>query len=143
MSTVEQILEHKGRAIWKVRPDTSVLDALGMMADKGAGALLVMSGDQLVGIFSERDHARKGVLQGRDPRHTPVSAVLTRPVLCVSPDHTVEECMALMTEKRHRHLPVQVEGRIVGVVSIGDVVRAIISEQQFVIAQLEHYIAGV
>ena len=143
MNTVEQILEHKGKATWSVSPDTSVLDALKVMADRGVGALLVMSGSQLVGIFSERDHARKGVLQGRDPKKTPVSLVLTRRVLCVSPQHTVQECMALMTDKRIRHLPVQVEDRIVGVISIGDVVRAIISTQQFVIEQLEHYIAGV
>lgn len=142
MVTVSQCLKSKGQAVWTTRPDVSVYEALEMMAEKDIGALLVMDGDRLVGIFSERDYARKVILQGKSSRDTWVSEIMTPKVVYVRPQHTIEECMALMTEKRIRHLPVLDGERLVGVISIGDVVKAIISEQKFVIEQLEHYITG-
>lgn len=142
MVTVSQCLKSKGQAVWTTRPDISVYEALEMMAEKDIGALLVMDGDRLVGIFSERDYARKVILQGKSSRDTWVSEIMTPKVVYVRPQHTIEECMALMTEKRIRHLPVLDGEHLVGVISIGDVVKAIISEQKFVIEQLEHYITG-
>jgi CBS domain-containing protein len=142
MVTVNQCLQQKGRQIYTTRPDVSVYEALEMMAEKDIGALLVLEGEKLVGIFSERDYARKVILQGKSSRDTWVKEIMTPRVVCVRQEQTIEECMALMTEKRVRHLPVLEGERLVGLISIGDVVKAIISEQKFVIEQLEHYITG-
>jgi CBS domain-containing protein len=142
MVTVSQCLQSKGGEIWSTRPDVSVYQALEMMAERDIGALLVLDGEKLVGIFSERDYARKVILQGKSSRDTWVSEIMTSRVVFVRPEHTIEECMALMTDKHIRHLPVLDGERLVGVISIGDVVKAIISEQKFVIEQLEHYITG-
>ena len=144
MHTVGQILRKKGHDIWSVDPDTTVYEALQMMADKNVGALVVLDNGELVGIFSERDYARKIVLQGKTSRQTAVREIMTSRVNCVHPEQTTDECMALMTAKHIRHLPVLDEDeRLVGVISIGDVVKAIISDQEFVIEQLENYIKGV
>lgn len=131
-----------GRQVWSIDPDASVLEALRLMADKDIGALLVMQGGRLAGIFSERDYARKIILQGKTSRETCVRDVMTTPVIAVSPDQSIEHCMALMTNKHIRHLPVLEEDQVVGVISIGDVVKEIIAEQEFVIQQLENYITG-
>jgi CBS domain-containing protein len=128
--------------VYTIRPDETVYEAVKKMADKGIGALLVTDGDRITGIVTERDYARKTVLAGRSSKETPVAVIMTRDVLCVSPQQTNEECMALMTENRVRHLPVLDRGKLIGLVSIGDLVKDIISEQQFIIEQLEHYIAG-
>lgn len=142
MRTVGDLLEHKGRGVHAVAPDTMVFEAVREMAEQAIGALLVMDGDKLVGILSERDYARKCVLKNRSSRDTKVADIMTCEVVCSTPAQTVEECMALMTEKRIRHLPVIEGGRVIGIVSIGDLVKAIISEQKFIIEQLEHYIAS-
>jgi len=143
MKTVSDLLRVKGNQVWSIGPDATVYDALTLMAEKDVGALLVLDNvGQLVGILSERDYARKIVLKGKTSRETPVREIMTKKVLWVRPDQTIEEIMALMTNKRIRHLPVLEEGRLVGVISIGDVVRAIISEQEFMIEQLENYITG-
>jgi CBS domain-containing protein len=143
MHTVNQILQSKqSQAVHSIGPAASVYDALKLMADQGIGALLVMEGKQIVGIVSERDYARKIVLLGRASKDTPVRAIMTSPVMYVEPDHTNEQCMALMTENRLRHLPVIEEGELIGLISIGDLVKDIISEQQFIIRQLELYIMG-
>lgn len=140
--TVNQLLQIKGREVWSVTPDTSVFDALKVMAEKNIGALLVVEGGQLAGIFSERDYARKVILKGKSSKEMSVREVMTDKVDCVHPSETVRGCMALMTEKHHRHLPVLEEGKVVGMISIGDVVKAIISDQEFTIGQLENYITG-
>ncbi len=140
MKTVAQMLKLKSAAVISIRPDATVLDALKLLADKDVGAVLVMDGQRLVGIVSERDYARKVALKGRSSGDTPVSEIMTREVIVVTPTHTNEECMALMTEKRARHLPVIENGRVAGVLSIGDLVKDVISEQQFIINQLERYI---
>ena len=142
MKTVKEILEAKGSEIWSVHPSDTVLDSLRLMADKGIGSLLVMDGEKLMGIVTERDYARKVILEGKSSKDTSVSDVMTRKVLCVSPERTVDECMALMTDKRARHLPVVDHKRVVGVVSIGDLVKTLINEQQILIDQLQHYISG-
>ena len=142
MKTVKDLLKGKGYDIWSVAPDDSVYDALKLMADKNVGAVLVISADCLVGILSERDYAREVIFKGKLPEDTPVEEIMTEKVLWVRPDQTVEECMALMTNKRVRHLPVFEGEQLIGVISIGDVVKAIISEQEFMIEQLEHYITG-
>ena len=142
MNTVNQILDQKGRTVFTIEPDASVYDAIAMMADKQIGALPVMEGDKLIGLITERDYARKVFLQGRSSPDTKVREIMTDRVMVVSPDLTTEECMALMTDKRFRHLPVVEDGELVGVVSIGDMVKAIISEQRFTIEQLEHYISS-
>jgi CBS domain-containing protein len=143
MKTVEQILRAKGNAFWFVAPDTMVYDALKLMAEKDVGALLVLeSGTRLLGIISERDYARKVILKGKSSLDTPVAEVMTRPVVAVKPQQTVEECMAVMTAKRIRHLPVLVAEQVVGVVSIGDLVKASLDEKDFLIKQLENYITG-
>ena len=144
MHTVGQILRRKGHDIWSISPDAMVYEALELMADKNIGALVVLENDELVGIFSERDYARKVVLQGKTSRQTEIREVMTSRVNCVHPEQTTDECMALMTAKHIRHLPVLDEDEsLVGVISIGDVVKAIISDQEFVIEQLENYIKGV
>jgi CBS domain-containing protein len=142
MGTVLQILQTKGSQIYSIGPDRTVFEALKLMADRQIGALLVMEGDKLVGIVTERDYARKIALENRSSRDTLVRDVMTRRVLCVRPEQTIEECMALMTDKRNRHLPVVDHKRVIGVLSIGDLVKAIIGEQKFVIEQLQHYISG-
>jgi CBS domain-containing protein len=142
MHTVKQLLESKGHDVWSVSPDTSVLDAIKQMADKGVGALLVLDDGKPVGIVSERDYARKVILQGRSSQDTPVREIMTTPVVCARPDLSVEECMAIMTDKRVRHLPVMEGDQLLGMISIGDLVKAIIADQQFIIKQLERYIAG-
>ena len=140
MKTVREILEAKSHKLLSISPQTSVLDALKLMADKDVGALVVLDGGRLAGIFSERDYARKVILHGKSSKATPVSEIMTHKVVCVRPDQSVEECMALMTDKRIRHLPVLEDRKVIGVISIGDVVKEVISEQRFVIEQLEHYI---
>jgi CBS domain-containing protein len=142
MRTVESILSTKGRNVWSISPDATVYEALELMAEKGIGTLLVLEEGQVAGIFSERDHVRKVDLKGRTARDTRVGEVMTTRVAYVNPQQTLEECMALMTEKRFRHLPVLNGDELAGVVSIGDIVKAIISEQDFVIQQLENYIRG-
>jgi CBS domain-containing protein len=142
MGTVREILDAKGHEVYSIAPDRMVYDAILMMADKEIGALLVMDRDKLAGIVTERDYARKIVLTGRSSRETPVRDVMTTRVLCARPDQTIEECMALMTDKRSRHLPIVDHKRVVGVVSIGDLVKAVIREQRFVIEQLQLYITG-
>jgi len=142
MVTVRQYLRIKGAQVWTTRPDDTVYEALQLMAEKDIGALLVVKGEQLVGIFSERDYARKIALHGLSSKDTLVGEIMTSRVVYVLPENTIEECMALMTENRFRHLPVIEEGRLVGLISIGDVVKSIISEQKFVIRQLEQYIMG-
>jgi len=142
METVRHLLQDKGNQVWSIQPGASVYEALERMAERDIGALLVMDGDSLEGIFSERDYARKIVLHGKSSADTPVSDVMTSKVVCIGPDHRIENCMALMTEKHIRHLPVLEDGKVVGVVSIGDVVKEVIAEQEFVIEQLENYITG-
>jgi len=140
MKTVAQMLKLKAAGIVSVRPEVPVLEALKVLADKDVGAVLVMDGERLLGIVSERDYARKVALKGKSSSSTPVSEIMTREVVCVTPAQTNEDCMALMTGKRLRHLPVIDGERVLGVLSIGDLVKDAISEQQFIIEQLEHYI---
>lgn len=142
MRTVRELLETKGREVWTISPDNTVFEALKQMADKNIGALIVMEGTRMAGIFSERDYARKVVLHGKFSRDLPVSEIMTREVYSVTPEHSLKECMAVMTQGRFRHLPVFVGEKLVGVVSIGDVVKALLSEQDFMIAQLENFISG-
>ena len=140
--TVRDVLERKGSDIWSIAPDASVYDAIELMADKGIGALLVTEGERLCGIVSERDYARKVVLKGRSSSDTQVKDIMTARVLYVGRERSIEECMALMTEKRVRHLPVMEDDRLIGILSVGDVIKAIISKQEFIIEQLEDYIKG-
>jgi CBS domain-containing protein len=140
MKTVAQILKLKPAGVISIRPDVPVIDALKLLVDNDVGAIFVMDGPRLVGIFSERDYARKVALKGKSSADTIVSEIMTREVVFVTPAQTNEQCMALMTEKRTRHLPVIDNGQVVGVLSIGDLVKDAISEQQFIIDQLEHYI---
>jgi CBS domain-containing protein len=143
MTTVRELLNSKGHAVYTIAPEASVYDALQLMADRNVGAVLVTDpSGRLVGILSERDYARKVVLRGHTSRETPVSAIMTEDVLCIPPEMTLEDCMGLMTHRRVRHLPVTERERPVGMVSIGDVGRAMIENQGFVIAQLEKYICG-
>ena len=142
MINVRHILQEKGGGLWSVSPETIVFDALQLMAEKNCGALVVLEGERLVGIFSERDYARKIILKGRKSRETTVSEIMSTEVTFVHPGQSVDECMALMTEKRIRHLPVVDQDKLLGVISIGDVVKAVISEREFTIKQLENYITG-
>jgi len=142
MATVRDMLRTKGFEIWSVAPDTSVYDALKLMAEKNIGAVLVMEAGELVGILSERDYARKVALVGKTPAETPARDIMTDRVICVRPEESAEEVMALMTEKKVRHLPVLEGEQLAGVISIGDVVKATIEQQEFIIEQLEHYIRG-
>jgi CBS domain-containing protein len=143
MHTVAQILQAKhDRAIYTIAPTAMILDAIKLMAEKSIGALLVMENRKIVGIVTERDYARKVILMGRSSSNTPVNDIMTSSVMYVRPDQTNMECMALMTENRLRHLPVIDNGELAGLISIGDLVKDIISEQQFIIEQLEHYIRG-
>jgi CBS domain-containing protein len=140
--TVSALLHHKGSDIWSVPPETTVFEAIKLMADKNIGALLVMSGGKLVGIFSERDYTRKVVLQGKTSRETRVREIFSTEVISVGPHHSVEECMKLMTEHRVRHLPVVEGEKVVGLISIGDLVNWIISIQSAQIDQMAQYISG-
>jgi len=140
MTYVSQLLDRKGRAMYSVEPEDPVLEAIQLVADHHVGALLVMKGGTLVGIVSERDYARKVILMGRSSAETPVWQIMSSPVLTVSPRHSVQDCMELMTEHRVRHLPVVESDRVVGVVSIGDLVKAVIQDQRETIEQLESYI---
>ena len=141
-TTVRQLINRKGNAVWSTQPDATVFEALSLMAEKGIGAILVFEDHNLVGIFSERDYARKVILKGRSSSNTAVGEIMTKKVLVVNPNQSMNECMALMTDKHIRHLPVMEDNSVIGIISIGDVVKEIISEQEFVINQLEHYITG-
>ena len=140
MTTVRQLLDRKDRAVFSVGPETPVLEAIRAMAEHHIGALLVMKGEVLAGIVSERDYARKVILLGRSSSDTPVRDIMTTPVLTVAPETSVEQCMQLVTDRRVRHLPVVEAGRVIGMVSIGDLVKAVIAAQQQQIEQLESYI---
>lgn len=140
MKTVREMLAGKGATVWSVGPGTSVFEALQLMAERDVGAVVVLEGDGVVGMFSERDYARQVILRGKSSRETPVAEIMSRRVVYVRPHHTVEDCMALMTDKRIRHLPVLDGARLAGLLSIGDVVKAAISEREFRIEQLENYI---
>lgn len=142
MVTVKNLLERKGAEVYSVEPDDPVLEAIEVMAEKHVGALLVMRGSQLLGIISERDYARKVILEARAAAETPVWQIMSTPVVTVTPESTLEECMKLVTERRVRHLPVVSEDCVVGVVSIGDLVKSVIEEQQEHIEQLERYITS-
>jgi CBS domain-containing protein len=142
MATVAQILKSKAdQAVYTISPTASVFDAVRLMAEKNIGALMVKDGDDIVGVVTERDYARKVVLLAKSSKDTPVREIMTSQVRFVRPEHTSEECMALMTDNRLRHLPVMDKGKMIGLVSIGDLVKDVISEQKFVIEQLEQYIA--
>jgi CBS domain-containing protein len=142
MITVKDILDRKGRTVWSIHPDESVYSALEIMSDRHIGALVVCEDDRLVGVVSERDYARKIALLGRSSRDTAVRDIMTTHVYCITSWARIEDCMALMTEKSVRHLPVMEGERLDGMISIGDVVKATISHQEFIIEQLEHFIAG-
>jgi CBS domain-containing protein len=143
MKTLRQLIEGKTRKLASIAPEQSVLRALQIMAEYDVGALLVLDGEHLAGIFSERDYARKVILHDRSSKDTPVSAIMTRKVFCISAERSIEECMAIMTEKHFRHLPVLDENKkVLGIISIGDVVKEMLSQQNFIIGQLENYISG-
>ncbi len=142
MKTVKQLLDVKGHAVWTIGPDASVYEALKLMADKDVGALLVLEAGKLAGIISERDYARKVILKGKFSKDTPVHEIMTTRLVYVRPEQTLQECMALMTDQHIRHLPVLAGEELVGLVSIGDLVKAIISEQEFLIQNLQDYIMG-
>ncbi len=140
MKTVSQLLQGKGGSVWSVSPESSVFDALKLMAEKNCGALLVMVDGRLLGVLSERDYARKVILLGKSSHELSVRDIMSEKVVCVSPTQTVDDCMGLMSSKRIRHLPVLDGGRIIGVLSVGDLVKAVIEMQQQTIQQLESYI---
>jgi CBS domain-containing protein len=140
--SISALLHHKGSTVWQVAPDATVFEAIKLMAAKNIGALLVMSGAMLVGIFTERDYTRKIVLQGKTSKETQVWEIMPKEIIFVRPDDSVESCMKLMTEHRVRHLPVVESGKVLGIISIGDLVNWIISAQDATIAQMEQYIAG-
>lgn len=142
MKTVQDVLGNKGGQIWSVSPGNTVYEALQLMAEKEIGAVLVMEAGKPVGILSERDYARQVILKGRASKDTPVREIMSTRLVYIRPEQTVEDCMALMTDKRIRHLPVLEGGELRGVLSIGDVVKAVISEKQFLIEQLENYISS-
>lgn len=142
MNTIHQLLSAKGDTVFSIHPDATVLDAIRLMAEKQIGALLVMEGEKLVGMISERDYARQVILKGRASDTTPVRDIMTDRVIYAPIEQTVQKCLSIMTEKRIRHLPVMDDGKVVGVVSLGDLVKTIIVEQQLTIEELERYIAG-
>jgi CBS domain-containing protein len=142
MKTVNDLLNAKGREIYAIAPDAPVFDAIKLMAEHSIGAVLVMDGDRLAGILSERDYARKVILQSRSSKDTPIRTIMTPKVVCAEGGHTIEQCMAMMTERKIRHLPVLENDRVVGVVSIGDLVKARVTQQEHVIEELERYVSG-
>ena len=142
MKRVRHLLDSKGRDVLSIAPDASVLDAIRLMAEKGIGALVVLDGGALAGIVTERDYARKVILKGRSSRTTSVRDIMTADVVTTSSDQPVEQCMSVVTEKRIRHLPVVDDGRLTGIISIGDLVKAVIADQQEAIEHLQHYING-
>jgi len=142
MTTVRQLLQVKGHDIWSIGPNSTVYDALRMMADKGVGALLVMQDEKLIGIVSERDYARKVILKGKASMDTKVNEIMTSVLITVHPDQTVHECMELMTNKHVRHLPVTLDDKVLGIISIGDVVKDIIYQQRETIKDLERHVTG-
>jgi CBS domain-containing protein len=140
MTTVRDLIERKGPEVWSVRPESTVYDALTLMAEKGVGAVLVLDGGSIAGILSERDYARQVILKGKASKETPVKEIMSPRVVSIRPAQTVEDCMAVMTDKHIRHLPVVEGAQLLGLLSIGDIVKAVISEKQFMIEQLETYI---
>jgi len=142
MRRVKEILADKGNDIWSIGPDETVYDAIHLLAEKMIGALLVLEGDALIGVISERDYARNIILKNKSSRDARVKDIMTTDVITVGPDEGVSECMKLMTNKRIRHIPVLRDGKLIGVLSIGDLVRAVIAEQQSTITDLEKYISG-
>ena len=142
MTTVRQLLDQKGRNIWSIHPDATVFDAVAKMAEKDIGSLVVMEGDEIVGIITERHYARNVVLKGKTSPETPVRDIMERQVVIVQPEQSVDQCMAVMTEQRVRHLPVFEGKKPIGILSIGDLVKSIIGDQKFIIIQLEQYIHG-
>ncbi len=142
MTTVRKLLDQKGKTIWSIHPDATVFDAVAKMAEKDVGSLIVMDGDKLVGIVTERHYARNVVLKGKTSPAIPVRDIMERHVIIARPEQSVEQCMALMSETRVRHLPVLEGQKPIGIVSIGDLVKSIIGDQKFMIDQLEHYIHG-
>jgi CBS domain-containing protein len=142
METVRQLLNSKGNEVWTIQPDETVLDAIQKMADKDVGSLVVVEDGKPVGIFTERHYARKVFLKGRHSPTTAIREIMSSQIICVSPEQTIEACMAVMTDKRIRHLPVLDQGNLVGIVSIGDLVKSRLADQEFTIEQLVHYIHG-
>jgi CBS domain-containing protein len=142
MTTVRQLLDQKGRNTWSIRPDATVFDAIAKMAERDIGSLVVTQDDEVVGIITERDYARNVVLQGKTSPATPVRDIMETHVVIARPEQSVAQCMALMTEKRVRHLPVFEGKKLIGIISIGDLVKSTIGDQKFLIDQLEHYIRG-
>jgi len=142
MHTVKELLREKGSQVWSIAPKATVYEALELMATKNIGALVVIEAGNVAGIFTERDYARKVILKGRSSKTTTVGELMITDVLYVSPDDTIENCMALMTDKRMRHLPVMEDSKLAGIISIGDIVRVIISDREFTIRELERYITG-
>ena len=142
MNTVAQLLNEKGHSIYSIDPSASVFEAIKLMAERKIGALLVMENNKMIGIITERDYARKVILEGKSSQNTLVKEIMTTNTICARLDQTVEECMAVITDKRVRHLPVVDNNEVVGIISIGDLVKSIIAEQQFIIEQLEHYISS-
>ena len=140
MITIRHLLDAKGYEVWSISPNATVYEAIELLAEKDIGAVLVMDGDQLEGILSERDYARQLILKGRMSKETEVEVIMTSDVHTLGPDNTLEECMALMTQKHIRHIPIMDEGKVIGVISIGDAVNATIANQEFLIEQLEKYI---
>ncbi len=140
MKAVRDVLEDKGYDVWSIGPEASVFDAIKLMSEKEVGVLLVLEGEKLVGIISERDYTRKVILKGRSSKETPVKAIMSSPVICTGADNPIEGCMALMTARNIRHLPVLEDDQLIGVVSLGDLVKVIISEQESQIQGLESYI---
>jgi len=140
--TINQLLENKDKGLLTIDPNNSVYNAIKSMADHHIGSLIVMQNNKLLGIITERDYSRNVILKGKSSVDTPVKDIMTKNVLCIKPEQTIEEAMALMTDKRVRHLPVVENSNVIGIISIGDLVKDIISEQKFIIEQLEHYING-
>ena len=140
MGKVKSILDSKGKVVFSVEPSVMVLKAIELMCEKNIGGLLITEGDKLVGIFTERDYARKLILKGKSSKDTPIGDLMTRNPFTVTPENTIEDCMKLMTDKHIRHLPVEEEGKLIGMISIGDVVKQIIAEQKSIIEHLESYI---
>jgi len=142
MQTVRKLLDQKDHDVWTVGPDDFIFSALQLMASKGIGAVVVAEDGKPIGIFSERDYARNVILKGKSSPKTPIREVMTTPIHCARPEQTVEECMALMTEKHIRHLPILEDEKLVGIISIGDLVKSVIADQKITIEQLEQYIRG-